>query len=67
MTIEQMVEELRVLSDSRRHFTKSSRTRRGVGDFADIHRKQVDDLQRQVPTGLVAWDTERRKYGVYPR
>jgi len=66
MTIEEMMEELAIISSVRRHFTSKIVELENIIDLDRILQKEADALQEKIPGGLVVWDESTQVYGVYP-
>ena len=66
MTIEEMLEELTIISNVRRHFTSKAVDLENMIDLDRIIQKEAEALQEKLPGGLVVWDESTQVYGVYP-
>jgi hypothetical protein len=65
MSIQEMMEELAIISNVRRHFT-SKEDLDQIIDLERIYSQEAQTLQEKIPGGMVVWDESTRMYGIYP-
>jgi len=66
MTIQDMMEELVVLSNVKRHFSQRAEELDQIVDLDLVLKKEAAALQEKLPGGIVVWDETMQIYGVYP-
>ena len=66
MSIQEMVEELEIISNVRRHFTSRIDELEEIIDLDSVLKSEAQTLQDKIPGGLVIWNEDTRMYGVYP-
>ena len=66
MSLEEMIEELMIISNVRRHFTSRIDELEEIVDLDAVLRSEAQALQEKIPGGMVVWDEDTQVYGVYP-
>lgn len=66
MDIKEVVDELVVLSNVRRHFSTRADELDEIIDLDIVIRREAQALQEKLPGGIVVWNEELQIYGIYP-
>ena len=66
MDIQDVMEELIVLSNVKRHFSQRAEELEQVIDLDLVLKREAAALQEKLPGGLVVWDETLQVYGIYP-
>lgn len=66
MSLEEMIEELMIISNVRRHFTSRIDELEEIIDIDSVLKSEAQALQEKIPGGLVVWDEDTQVYGIYP-
>jgi hypothetical protein len=66
MSIQEMIAELVVISNVRRHFTSRTDELEEIIDLDTVLKSEAQALQEKIPGGLVVWDESTSMYGIYP-
>lgn len=66
MSVEEMIEELEIISNVRRHFTSRTNELEEIIDLDAVLKCEAQSLQEKIPGGLVVWDETTMMYGIYP-
>ena len=66
MSICEMMDELRVISRVRRHFTRKDADLDQIIDLDRVLNQEAQALQDKIPGGIVVWDESTSMYGIYP-
>jgi c-di-GMP-related signal transduction protein len=66
MSIQELLEELRIIANVRRHFTSRIDELEEIIDLDMVLQSEAQALQDKIPGGLVVWDESTQCYGVYP-
>ena len=66
MSIQEMMEELEIISNVRWHFTNRIDELEEIIDLDSVLKCEAQALQEKIPGGIVVWDETTQVYSVYP-
>lgn len=66
MSIQEMMEELLIISDVRRHFSTKKDDLEMIIDLDKVISQEAQALQDKIPGSIVVWDESTSMYGIYP-
>jgi deoxyribose-phosphate aldolase len=64
--IQEVIEELIILANVRRHFSTRADELDQIIDLDIVISREVQALQEKIPGALVVWDETTKMYGIYP-
>lgn len=66
MSIEEVIEELVIISNVRRHFSTRAEELDQIIDLDLVLKREAEALQEKISGALVVWDGTTNMYGIYP-